>query len=335
MECRVEEKRHDVQAEGRESGPGERLVPRDHVLLPARPEESRACREAEPHGEGQDAEGDEARGSGHIPGDGRVREEGVHALTRRRNPGSSSDRVPSSNGVASVGTTRAASWGLAASRARIVGTRDRERGRVGLGLARVRAGDRHRQWAGRCRRARLRVDQMVERSVGSEAATVAAGGSDPAAVEREGAELSAGAAGVGDGHPPGPPVGGRPADRDVASQVDETAGHLRPCRLHRSERAHRREPLTDAAEIDRGAVLHARSTGVDIYLDGRACPPALDGARRTRHEIGERPVVAGGDESRQDGWVEPSHRSPRAGGPPLRGHRRAAHPRPPTTRRRR
>ena len=262
MQGGVEEQRSRVQGEHREPGPGERLVPAEERLLPLGAEQAGAHPEPEPDGEGEEAEGDEAGGAGDVPGDGRLREEGVHrAAPETRMRGSSGSApsecvspVASTNSAPSSGCS--ARWLIASARLEMPSAVACPSASAGSGATTVTASGPREAGA-----PVVGVDQMVERARGAEAPCVAAGGRDAALLEPENAEGGAVAARIGDRDPPRPALGRRAPGGDVAAEIDDRAGHRGPGVAHRRERAGGREALPDAAEVDGGAALDPGAAG--------------------------------------------------------------------------
>ena len=219
--------------------------------------------------------------------------------------------------------------------ARVADLRDRERGRVGLGLRGARRDDRDRERAGAGGRARHRVDEMMEPPAGSEAPPVASGRGDPSARELERSGHAVGHSRVRDVHAPRPSLGWVAPDGDVAAQIDQRSRQRGPCRAHRVKRARRGEALADAAEVDGRPPLDARPTrALGRCRCARRPASHASGIGRSLREQLEGAVVASGGERREDRRVEPPAGFRCAREARLQARRRAACRRRPTSRRR-
>ena len=278
VQDRVEQHRDHVQAEHREPDPDERPVQAEQRLLPLRPEQPGAHRESEPDREGQQPERDETGGARDEPGDRKRRHHAALTTMRRLRERRRAEREPARR-RAGCRARRCADARRRARRRRPA-TRCASAVACASASAASRRDDGDRERSRLRRRAGLRVDQVVQRPAGPEAADVAArrwrrrrsrGRSTPAvAPGRRGSAMR---------DPPRAVLRRVPAEREVAAEIDEAAGQHRPRVVHRVERPRRRVALADAAEVDGRAGLEPDESGFVVDLDGRARPPARGASR--------------------------------------------------------
>src|SRR5690348_18365893 len=118
----------------------------------------------------------------------------------------------------------------------------------------------------------MRVDQVVELSVRSEAPDVATRGCHPAAREEKPRAGPAVVARVEDVDLPETTLRRAAGECDVAAEIDERTRQLRPGLVHCGECSRSGIALPDAAEVDGSAGRDAGAAAVDLDGGSRAPP---------------------------------------------------------------